>query len=82
MKEFLTPPKIAEILGVKPSKVIAWIRVGELAAIDVSAKRGGRARWRITQSAFDAFQAARSNRSALTKPRRRRRAQAAVIEFF
>ncbi len=78
-----TPPKYAEELGVNADKVLAWIRSGELCAIDVSAKRGGRPRWRITPEAITEFEARRSAMvPAKTTTRRRRRTSPDVIEFF
>lgn len=39
-KQFLTPPEIAELLGVGHDKVLAFIRNGELKATDLSTARG------------------------------------------
>ena len=51
-----TPPQVAEMMGVNPSKVRVWIMSGELKAVDLSAKRGfGNPRYRITQDALDSF---------------------------
>jgi excisionase family DNA binding protein len=78
---FLSPPQIARRLRVKPSKVIRWIRTGELTAVDVSQKRGGRPRWRIAVEEFERFLQARSSRKPTHAPRRRKR-QLAITEFF
>jgi len=52
----LTPPQVARRLGVAADKVRAWIRSGELPAMDVSLRHGlGRPRWRVTESDLDAF---------------------------
>ena len=41
-------------------KLVAWIKGGELSAINVATKPGGRPRYRITPEALDAFLAVRS----------------------
>jgi len=61
----VSPPQLARRYGVKPSRVIAWIRAGELAAINIGG--GGRPRYRITPEAIREFEAVRS-----TGPRRTR----------
>ena len=44
-----TPPQVAERLGVEPAKVIAWIRSGELAGVDVALRGSKRPRYRISE---------------------------------
>lgn len=78
---WLTPPAIAEQLGIDPLKVISWIRSGELRAIDVAAKTSSRPRWRVSQVAFNDFLQRREARPAV-KPARKRRKAANIIEFF
>ncbi len=76
---------IAESLGIDQSKVLHWIHSGQLAAVDVSERPGGRPRWRISDDAWQAFLAARSNQSRPTPPeprRRRKRQDASVIQFY
>jgi excisionase family DNA binding protein len=80
-RPYLNPPAVARLLAVKPAKVLTWIHRGELHAVDVSERRGGRPRWRISQQAFDAFLASRANQKP-TAARRRRRRQVEVVEFF
>ncbi len=83
-KPYSTPPKYARELGVKPDKVIGWIRSGELRAIDVSLQPGiGRPRWRIPWDAIVAFENARTNRPAIKPVKQsRRKKQPDVIQFF
>jgi hypothetical protein len=65
------------------SKVYGWIRSGELEAINLAARRGGRPRWKIAASALSNFDQRRSNRVNSVSPRRRRRrSDHHVIEFF
>lgn len=67
---WLTPPQIADRLGVSPDKVHAWIRSGELAACDLSERRGCRPRWRVDPADLDAFLSRR--RAQPPAPRQRR----------
>ena len=55
-----SPPQRAKQLGIDPEKVIGWIESGQLVAVNVS--NGTRPRWRISDSAFEAFLVARQNR--------------------
>ncbi len=83
MAEWLTPPQVARARGVKPAKVLAWIASGELEAVNHAGRAAGRPRWRISAEALQAFDRARSNRSAAparAAPRRQR--DAAVIQYF
>ena len=80
-REFLTPQKIGELLGVGHDKVLGFIRTGELRAIDLSTTRGKRPRWRISRDDLDAFLARRSA-TPPPKPRRQRRQPDDVIEYY
>lgn len=77
---YLNPPAIAKRFHVKQQIVGEWIRTGELKAVDVSERRGGRPRWRVSQQALDEFLATRSNRKPAATPRRKR--QVKLVEFF
>ncbi len=68
-------------LYVKPGRVIHWIHTGQLRAIDVSERKGGRPRWRISPEALQEFLAARSNRKP-AKATRRRKAPLPLVDFF
>lgn len=70
LPEYLNPPSIARMLGVNQDKVLGWIRSGELTAVDVSATRGGRPRWRIARADLDSFL---NRRRATPPPKVRRR---------
>jgi excisionase family DNA binding protein len=74
--------EIAERCGVSVRTVRAWIRAGELKAINVSRKPGSRKpRYRITQTALDAFEAARTSGPSAPKPRRRKSSEE-VVAFY
>ncbi|MFH1265791.1 MAG: helix-turn-helix domain-containing protein [Planctomycetota bacterium] len=77
----LTPRQIADSHAVPVDSVYAWIRSGQLVAVDVSVSPGGKPRWRIDPSDLEVFTAGRTSRPT-PKPRRRRRAAPGVIEFF
>jgi hypothetical protein len=69
---WLTPPQLAQMLGIDPIKVIGWIKRGELAAVNVAKNNGWRPRWRISPEALEAFLKPRTARPEV-KPERRRR---------
>lgn len=79
---FLTPPEVSRRFGVNPSKVLQWIRSGELRAIDVSTHPGtGRPRFRISEVDLAVFEARRAA-GPVAKTSRRRKRDAAVTEYF
>jgi excisionase family DNA binding protein len=77
---YLTPPEFARQLRVKASKVIGWIRSGELAAIDTAPRGALRPRYRISREAVESFERRRAV-VPLPAPVRRRRKRAAVKSF-
>lgn len=80
--EVLTPPELGRRWRVDPSKVIALIKRGEIpGAFNIALERSGRTQWRIPLSAVEAFECNRSVRPT-PKPRRRRRNQQPVTEYF
>lgn len=71
---YVTPPALARQYGIKPEKVIVWIRRGELRAVNVAERVGGRPRWRISAEAIEEFERRRSAvRPAKTHRRRKRK---------
>jgi len=79
----VTPPKLARRYGVSADKVLAWIRSGELRAIDASTKRGRRPRYLIDEADIADFE---RRREVITKPpvrrRRRKSEQGKITEYF
>jgi excisionase family DNA binding protein len=59
----LTVADVAKLLSLSPDHVRALIVAGHLAAVNMAREvgPGNRARWRVSQAAVAAFQAARSN---------------------
>ena len=77
----LTVKEVAERYGVSEHTVLSWIKCTEMRAIDVSRKRGGKPRWRITAEALAAFELSRT--PSPPPPRMRRKKQPAdVIQFY
>jgi excisionase family DNA binding protein len=80
-RQKITPPEVAARWGVSPDKVLAWIRDGELRAINAATRPGGRPRWLIDLADLAAFEQRRAGGSSPTVKRRRKR-PGNVIEFF
>ncbi len=78
----LTPASIAKRYGVGRDKVFSWIRAGELQALNVATRLGGRPRYIITPERLAAFEAKRAVMPRPATARRRRRADSGVIQFF
>lgn len=52
-REIMTPPQVAELLGVSPETVISWIRSKMLKASNLAT--GPRPSYRVTRAALDDF---------------------------
>ncbi len=65
---WLSPPKLARMLGIEPPKVIGWIKRGELRALNVADKKNGRPRYRISPDALDEFMRPRETKSLAPNP--------------
>lgn len=77
----LRPRQIAKEWGIRVATVLAWIRSGELPAIDVSAKPGvSKPRFLVDRAELEAFERRRSVRPPQQK-RRRRPQPRDVIQF-
>jgi|GEM_PF-1788774 len=78
----MTPPEVAQQWRIKHEKVLTWIRSGELRAINVATKPGGRPTYRIDPDDLRVFV---DRRAAVVPPRqhqRRRRRKQPFKEFF
>ena len=78
----LTPPEVADQLRVSPDKVLSWIRSGELRAVNVAKRLGGRPRYRVSIEDLAAFMERRAVVPEVKVVRRRRRRDPHVTEFF
>ncbi len=75
------PPELAKRYGVEPSKIIAWIRSGELRAVNIATRPTGRPRYIIDEEDVVAFEERREARPPVKTERRPRR-QTGTREFF
>ncbi len=71
IRPMLTPPKLAKRWGVEVTKVLAWIRSGELRAINFATKIGRRPRFKVRPEDVEAFEEARTYRPQVPRIRRR-----------
>ncbi len=78
----LTVRDVCRRYGVTEHTVLAWIRAGELRAVNVGRRPGAKKpRWRVTQAALDAFEAARTPAPIVPRqPRQKQRPD--VIRFY
>ena len=78
-----TPPQLArQRWGVSVDKVRALIDSGQLVAVNLATKLGGRPRYRIHITEIERFEKTRQTTAPVPKPRRRRREVVAVKEWF
>jgi excisionase family DNA binding protein len=83
MSGTLSVKNVSERFGVSAHTVLAWIKSGELRAVNVGRRPGARKpRWRITADALAAFEALRSAAPTPPRAQRRRRRRAEVVEFY
>jgi hypothetical protein len=82
-RDWHSPPQIAQSRGIDANKVVGWIKSGELKAINAATSLGGRPRYLVSDTALDDFDRRRAViPPAPSAPRRRRRADSAVKEFY
>ncbi|MBL9165819.1 MAG: helix-turn-helix domain-containing protein [Planctomycetaceae bacterium] len=67
MQSYFTPPQLAKRWGVSPEKIYTFIRSGELPAINLASRRGGRPRYSIDSAEVAAFE---RSRQVVTNPTR------------
>jgi hypothetical protein len=78
--EGYTIPELAGLLRKRPSTIRGWIRSGQLPALNLATRRGGRPRLIILPHHLTEFE--KSRRAAPPKPPRRRRTPAGQIDFY
>jgi hypothetical protein len=76
-----TPPELARRWGIDKAKVLAWIRSGELRAINVATRPTGRPRYLIDQHDVFVFEQAREVIPACPPPRVRRNRRPQVKQY-
>ena len=73
---------IARSWRVNESKVLGFIKSGELRATNVATQAGRKPRWRIRPADLEAFTAARAAVPQTPVTRRPRRKAGHIVEFF
>ena len=76
-----TPNELARVLRVSPDRIRAWIRAGELGALDTARHRCGKPRCVILPHHLAEFERRRSAAPPPKAPRRRRR-QATAVDYY
>jgi len=76
----LSVREVSELLGIRTHGVLSLIHSGELRAVDVSLKQGGRPRWRILPDDLDGFLLRRTHQ--VPAPRRRKRRRTANVKQY
>ena len=82
-REFLSATEAAELLAVRQSKILAWLRSGELLGADLSERPGqGKARWRIARADLDDFLRSRQpGGQTVSKRQRKPKRSAGWIQY-
>lgn len=70
----LTVPQLARQWGVAPQKIIAWIRCGELRAVNLASTDSQRPRWAIDLADIKIFERGREATPAVPRVRHKRAA--------
>jgi Helix-turn-helix domain len=78
---YLTPPQVARLFGVAPEKIVAFIRDGELQAIDMARRGSRRPRYRIAPHALQDFERQRMPHPPAPKPAPRRSQRKPVKQY-
>lgn len=78
----VTPPQLAKRYHVDPSKIVGWIKSGELPAVNLATRTTGRPRWAIDEADVELFELRRSATPTPKTAKRQRRKDTKIIEFF
>jgi len=84
-RQKFTVPQLARLWGISTNKIFAFIRSGELRAINLASRTATRPRYSIDKTDIDAFEKSRQvvpDGGESTTKRLRRRASGNVREFF
>lgn len=79
-RAFYTVKQVAALLGLRQHAVLALIKSGAIPSINIALTQTGRPRWRILPSDFEAWVSKRTHQPST--PRRRRRKQTTVKQYF
>ncbi len=81
-RQKLTPPEVAKLWGVDVLKILAWVRTGELTAINAATNPRKRAKYLIDKRDIADFESRRAVVAPAKTAPRRRRSAAGVKEYF
>ncbi len=81
-KRGYTPAELAHLLRVSPDRVRAWIKSGELQAIDTSPRRCGKPRYVILPGHLAEFERRRRAAAPAAKPAPRQRLRTVKVDYF
>jgi hypothetical protein len=76
-----TPREVARLYRVSPDRVRAWIKSGELGAVNIAHTRCGKPRFVVLPHHLSEFEQ-RRKASTTTKPPRRRRREPAAVDYY
>jgi hypothetical protein len=82
VSSILSVADLCERFAVGEHTVLGWIRTGELRAVNVARKPGGKPKWRVTAEALATFEQLRTPTPPAPKGRRRKRTDVGVIAFY
>jgi hypothetical protein len=69
--DWLTPPQVARIMGIKADKVLYWIHTGQLHAHNVAKDEGGRPQFVVPPADLELFKTRRSTQPPVRVKRAR-----------
>lgn len=78
----MTPNEVARLLRISPDRVRAMIVRGELGAINLGPRRGGKPRYVVLPDALEEFTRRHAAATPADKPPRRRKQPAAAVDFY
>jgi hypothetical protein len=81
-RQKISPPALARLWGVEPSKILGWIERGELAAINGASSTAGRPRYLIDRRDIEAFEQSRRVSTPAPRSPRRKRSAPGAKEYF
>ncbi len=81
-KQKMRPREVAREYGVSVDKVLAWIRAGELPAINGATTQTGRPRFLISRADLERFEVSRAVVPPPEPAPRRRRKDPADVQYF
>jgi hypothetical protein len=79
---YFTPRGVAERIDVRIHSVLYWIASGQLRAVNVAKKPGGRPSWRIAKDDLALFLMARTPQTHAPSGRRKKQPAGDYVKYF